>query len=196
MNKSAKMCIEENDFKSAFQRYEKANRQWKEYWYETCKTILESPKCKKEYKDKYVVHPRLKTIEKLNAPSVPSTAIIWECEPLAVEKGVEQLYIVRFLDRHKQTIIYGKVGTTTRSIKQRMNEELKYYHDSGAKYVVVERVYDCSGIPAEGLESLIRAYFIKHNPTAFKKNDRFCGMPLNLEEVDKLIALWENFVLA
>lgn len=191
MSKSAQLCIKERDIKTAYKRYTDATPRWQSYWYDVCKQILENPKCRKADKEAYKVHPKLKTIEKVKAPTVCDKSIVWNCDPLPKEKGVEQVYIVKFLDRLKNVIVWGKVGTTTRSMRARMLEELKYYHKDGARSVVIERVYDCGDVPAESLESYIRAYFSKTNPTAFKKNDRFRGMELDLETVDRLFAEWQ-----
>lgn len=88
----------------------------------------------------------------------------------------EICYLFEFYTKEK-VFICSKVGTTTRTVRERLKEELGHdtYKKMGAEFAVVHRVYKCGEIPAEGLESRIRAEYIKKYPKAFKKNDRFIG---------------------
>lgn len=190
MSKSAELCIAERDIKTAYKNYVNATPRWKEYWYNTCKEILEHPKCRKADKNRYKVHPRLKTIEKVPLPKVKATNISWDCPIPEDEEGKEQVYIVEFLGRKNECIIWGKVGTTTRTILQRILEELKYYYKDGVRKAIIRRAYDCGDVPAESLESYIRAHFSKVNPTTFKKNDRFKSLALDPLVCDRLYEEW------
>ena len=38
MAKSAQMCIDTNDLEEAIYRYNKANKNWKEHWWDTKRT--------------------------------------------------------------------------------------------------------------------------------------------------------------
>jgi hypothetical protein len=71
---------------------------------------------------------------------------------------------------------------------KRMREELSSptYTRMGAVRAVVDRVYDCGNIPAEGLESYFRAEYIKQFPNSFKKNDRFINEDFDLAQADEI----------
>lgn len=103
------------------------------------------------------------------------------------ERLGEICYLFEFYNADN-VLICSKVGTTTRTIRQRLIEELrsKTYKDMGITNAVVNRVYECGNLPAEGLESLIRSEYIKKYPKSFKKNDRFIGEKFDFELCDKI----------
>lgn len=113
-------------------------------------------------------------------------------KPIEVPKKekCEQLYLIRMLDED-DNLVYSKVGTTTRSTKERMKEHLKYYYDNGVRKIVVDRLWECGNVPAEGLESLFRATYIQRFPNSFRKNDRFINVEFDLNEADNIV---ENFL--
>ena len=86
-------------------------------------------------------------------------------------------------------MVCSKVGTTTRTVKQRLTEELRSntYKKIGCVRAVINRVYDCGDMPAEGLESYFRAMYIKKFPQSFKKNDRFMNTFFDFKEADKIV---------
>ena len=65
MAKSAQMCIDTNDLEEAIYRYNKANKNWKEHWWDTIITIFYH--CK-EWAEEYILDPIKKTIEKYFGP--------------------------------------------------------------------------------------------------------------------------------
>lgn len=86
-------------------------------------------------------------------------------------------------------ILFTKIGTTTRTIKKRLKEEIVSYTRAGftiAK-VVIESIIDCGSIPSEGAESFSRAIFIQKYPNTFKKNDRFMGIDIPVEFFNKVV---------
>lgn len=103
-----------------------------------------------------------------------------------LDNAKEKCYLFRFYDANNN-LVCSKVGTTTRKITQRLKEELRSKTYSNCAYAVIDRVYDCGEMPAEGLESLIRAEYIRKYPNLFKKNDRFIKTLFDLEEIDKIV---------
>lgn len=105
---------------------------------------------------------------------------------IATPKG-EVCYLFEFYDDAKN-LLCSKVGTTKRTVRQRLKEELasKTYKGMGATHAIVNRVYECGEMPAEGLESLIRSEYIKKYPKSFKKNDRFIGEYFDFDFCDKI----------
>lgn len=102
-------------------------------------------------------------------------------------KDGEQCYLFRFFNDYNE-LLCSKVGTTTRTVRQRLIEELrsKTYKGMGATKATIDRIYNCGELPAEGLESLIRSEYIKKYPRSFKKNDRFIGETFDLDFCDQV----------
>lgn len=103
-------------------------------------------------------------------------------------KDRQMTYLFKFLDKD-YNLVCSKVGTTTRAVLTRLKEELRSdtYVKMGAYYAVVDRIYDCGEIPAEGLESYFRAEYIRRYPQSFKKNDRFIHAEFDLAECDEMV---------
>ena len=104
-----------------------------------------------------------------------------------LDNATQKCYLFTFFNDNDE-MVCSKVGTTIRSVKQRLKEELKSktYTQMGCVRAVVNRVYDCGDLPAEGLESYFRANYIKQFPDSFKKNDRFIDTFFDLKEADKI----------
>lgn len=188
---SMKWCIEHNDFEYARTRLESTSASWKERWFETCKIIFES--CK-ELATRYVLDPIQCAIHKVTVVKhnkrkskySDSIQISAECNSLH-DEATQKCYLFEFFNEAGD-MLCSKVGTTTRSVIQRLKRELasKTYKEMGAVRAVIRRVYDCGSIPAEGLESFFRAEYIRKYPDSFKKNDRFLAVKLDLAEADKI----------
>lgn len=185
--RTANECLMANDLDTAFERYQKTNARWKNYWYEVCETIFYRSKT---WRNKYIISPVMKHIYKRGKINY-NEHIIWNCEKPVFEKGAEQFYAIRLVDKNFN-LIYSKCGTTTRTIDARMKEHLRYYIKDDVENIIIDFVMDCEKIPAEALESFFRAYGIKRNPKAFKKNDRFRGIEFSMEEIYKIIAKYKE----
>lgn len=103
----------------------------------------------------------------------------------------EKFYLIRAFDKCGKRI-FSKVGTTARTVIQRMKEHLKYYAKLGVVEIIVDQIWDCGSVPAEGLESWFRAIYIRKWPEKFNKNDRFFDVDFDLEEAQ----LWYEKYLA
>jgi hypothetical protein len=190
-NKSANKCIEENDIETAYERYQSTTNRWKGYWWETIETIYKN--CK-ELSKKYILDPIKKIITKICSPKrITNDRIFYgdNCIIQTENPTSQKCYLIEFLNEEKESLC-SKVGTTTRAVLTRIKEELrsKTYKDMGAVYCVIHRVYDCGEYPAEGLESLFRAEYIRKYPNSFYKNDRFIKQKFDLAEADKICAAY------
>lgn len=182
------------DFEGAFERWMTTSPAWKSRWFEVCERIFKS--CK-NWVDKYVVDPIYKTITKIGsikvrfAPRIrnENISVAEDCPLFNNELGTQKCYLIEFYDEDGD-FVCSKVGTTTRTIQERINEELKSktYSTMGAEFCVIRRVYDCGAIPAEGAESLFRAMYIRKHPDSFKKNDRFINTRFDYAEADRVFA--------
>lgn len=183
--KTMKDCIESGDMAEAFSRYKKANARWLDQWFATCLLILkEHP----EFADKFNINETERLITRIKERIDYSEKIFFEIEndELLTAPG-EKCYLFEFYD-DDNNLICSKVGTTKRTINQRIKEELrsKTYVEMGATKCYVKRVYDCRNYPAEGLESFLRAINIKHFPDNFQKNDRFMNIKFDFNATDLL----------
>lgn len=183
-----KKYINDNNLEGAYNRYKTAYSNWKEHWWSVVVEIWNN--CK-EWAEKFALdfekHELTKLVKRAVSKVVPSVAVTVKPSQQTFPKGAELVYLIRLLDRDGE-LVWSKVGTTTRSIKARMSEHLRYYRKYGVTELEVTRVWDCGNIPAEGLESHFRAIYMKKYPSAFRKNDRFAGVEFDLTEADKIVA--------
>ena len=98
------------------------------------------------------------------------------------EDKAQRCYLFKFYDE-KNRPIFTKIGTTTVSALKRLKQEITYYtkHDIEIAKVTICGIVDCGNLPAEGLESYLRACFIRDFPEGFHKNDRFFDMDIPTE---------------
>lgn len=106
--------------------------------------------------------------------------------------GSQLVYLFKFYD-DGENLICSKVGTTTRLPEQRMKEEIRSYKKSKNEKIAsithaeICSVIDCGEVPAEGAESVTRAYFIKKNPDKFMKNDRFVDVDIPTRTFNNIV---------
>lgn len=106
--------------------------------------------------------------------------------------GAQLVYLFKFYDSNGN-LVCSKVGTTTRLPEQRMKEEIRNYKKSkNAKIATITHadicsVIDCGSVPAEGAESVTRAYFIRKNPDKFVKNDRFIDVDIPTRTFNNIV---------
>jgi hypothetical protein len=182
--------LDNNDFEGAKERFETTSPSWKSRWFEICMTIYN--RCK-ELANVYFLNPINKTITKI-AQVVGKRRSKYDDfiqinADLAkdYDKGKEKCYLFTFYN-DKNEMVCSKIGTTTREVRKRLVEELKSktYKEMGCVRAVINRVYDCGELPAEGLESYFRAMYIKQFPNSFKKNDRFMDTFFDLKKADEI----------
>lgn len=106
--------------------------------------------------------------------------------------GRQYVYLFKFYSTSGE-LICSKVGTTTRLPEKRMKEEIRSYQKSKNERVAsittaeICSVIDCGAIPAEGAESVTRAYFIRKYPDKFMKNDRFMDVDLSTRTFNSVV---------
>lgn len=197
-NKKMEWYLENDDFEGAYERWKTTSPSWKKRWFDVCEKIYSSSK---EWVKTYVLNPVEKVINKItDVREIVTTrikkegiAISNDCNAWDDSKGLEKCYLIAFFNEQME-LVCSKVGTTTRSVFQRIREELnsKTYKGMGATHCVINRVYDCGNLPAEGVESMFRAKYIKKYPNSFYKNDRFISEHFDMTEADKFFAEYVN----
>lgn len=86
-------------------------------------------------------------------------------------------------------VVNSKIGTTERSINQRVREELRgYIKDSGweIERVEIARIISTGEYDPVFTESELRGKFIKYHKH-FKKNDRFMNLDIPVEEFEEIV---------
>ena len=116
--------------------------------------------------------------------------IEFACKEL-FDEASEKFYLLRAFNNYGE-LLFSKVGTTTRPMIKRMQEHIKAYAKIDVACIVVDRVYDCGDVPAEGFESWFRAMYIRRWGKEFRKNDRFFGPVFDLDEADALFEQYKN----
>lgn len=104
----------------------------------------------------------------------------------------EQVYLFKFYGA-EPVPIFSKIGTTTRTCKKRVAQEIRAYIKAGfdIQRVDVCKIIQCGEMPAESYESFLRAKLIKEYSNTWVKNDRFFGVDL---PVDRFITLCNQFI--
>ena len=101
--------------------------------------------------------------------------------------NVDKIYLVRFYENDK--LLFSKVGTTKRTVKTRVKEEIKAYEKSG--YVITKvKIIDFIEVANEnlslGVECQLKAKLIKKHQNNFIKNDRFT-IKIKKDEFQKIV---------
>lgn len=148
MKKTSKQYIETNDFVGAKERFDRAYRNWKEYWFDTCYTIAKN--CK-EWFTKYVFDPIEKTISPLRNKINKNN------------HGCAYVYLIKMFDTNGN-YIYLKGGKTNNLERRYYELSRNYYKIEGVQISRVEEIKTWE-LPtehlAESFEQLVHAYFEK-----------------------------------
>lgn len=176
--------INDNDFEGALYRFENTNIRWKKHWWEALETIYSKVK---SLARKYILDAENMIVKTVKAFSDTVISLVDNGE----EAG-EKVYLFKFYDE-AGNFLFTKVGTTTRKVSQRLKEEIKSYRKNfSIGYAVIESVFDCRDLPAEGAESYCRAKFIKEFPHTFQKNDRFMGVDIPVVNFNEAVTSYLN----
>lgn len=105
----------------------------------------------------------------------------------------EKCYLFKFYDETDQ-IIFTKIGTTAKTCKIRLKQEIAYYRKRDIDIVRVEisKIIQCGEMPAESYESYLRALLMKKYPNTWHKNDRFFGIDIPTETFEELCDFFRN----
>jgi hypothetical protein len=199
--KTASQCIADNDFLSALDRLEHTSANRVGYWFECCLVIMENDP---QWKAMYEPNPDYREFHPITAHGKTAQAnfqsawyhngkeILTNGRVDLLDSAEQKCYLFRFFDSNGN-LVCSKVGTTTKPIMIRIKSELREYAKLDVVTCVIDRVYDCGHLPAEGMESYFRAEYIRRHPTHFRKNDRFFSVAFDLEEADRICADYLSF---
>lgn len=192
--KSKWACLDDNDFEAALYRFERTTTRWLDYWWDCLERIYNKVK---ELAKEYILDPIAKTVHKIPKVHTVEWKDNTEDEDF-FSNGEQLLYYFTFFDRISGEKIFDKIGTTTRTAKKRLKEEVRYYNKHGFDIgkVEVRLLKNCGDTPAESYESFLRSVLTKKFPNTWKKNDRFFGADITTETIKKGINLFETMSLA
>lgn len=162
MEKSYKEYISTNDFEGAKERFESANKRWKDHWFEACEKIFET--CK-DWAKKYI-------LDKINKAILVIGEFITKRRPKD-EEATSNTYLIKMFDEVGNWVFtkIGKANVVTKRMRDFINHE---YKRDGVKISNIEIVKTYQ-VPnddlAQVLESLMRNYFRKTHK--YIPNDRF-----------------------
>ena len=167
MSKSAHMCIIDNDFISAKERYDATNGRWLAYWFNACYTIA---KANPEYLSKYLFNEE--TLEITRVKVVVKYT----------DTAVSHTYLVDLLNEHEERV-FTKVGKAN-SVGKRLTQIIdRGYREEEVSDVKILKVYEMpSDDLAEAFESLIKHYIKQNKIVGYYPQDRFT--PCNFTEDD------------
>ena len=128
-------CKENNLFEEAKERYETTSPRWKKSWWQViCDIWTRAGDWHEKYElDKIakVIINKIKDVVNQAKQVVTRTGInIIERVATTFETGTKLCYLFKFYDSNGD-LIFSKVGTTERTIRQRLTEEIKYYRKRG-----------------------------------------------------------------
>ena len=162
MAKNWSWYIMHDDLLGCYERYKQAYKNWKNHWWETLEAIYNQSA---KWAEKYILDPINRTL----------TAITRMVSNIR-SNGNNTCYWVRLIGESGITL-YNKIGTTTKTVEERMNGILKDQYKDGYENIVdydIIASWDCGKNAPEGLESYLRRMLIKkYNSQNFVRNDRF-----------------------
>ena len=171
--------INDNDFEGALHRFETTNIRWKKHWWAALEEIYSKVKTLAR---KYILDAENMIVKVVKQVADTIISLVNNGD----EEG-EKVYLFKFYDE-EGNLQFSKVGTTIRKVSQRLKEEIRSYRKNfSIGYAVIESVFNCGDLPAEGAESYCRAKFIKQYPHTFQKNDRFMGIDIPVDDFNDAV---------
>ena len=109
-------------------------------------------------------------------------------------EGQRTAYFFKFYGTDREAPIFCKIGTTIKSVDERLRREIGDYRKAGLDIRAVEicKIYDCGSLPPEAFESYLRAMLIARYPNSYVRNDRFFGVDI---DTDLFIQLCAEFAM-
>ena len=168
------------DFEGAKERYESTSRRWKGAWWDVLCEIWDNfTKWQSKYSLDKVAMTIIEIVEKAvkKRKSKPRADII-EKVPITFAKGTKLCYLFKFYDSNNE-LVYTKVGTTERTIRERLSEELRQYRKNcDISHATVESVFDTGELFPEGVQDYIKGMWMRKYNKYYVRNDRFtCDIP-------------------
>ena len=167
-------------FEDAKEKFENTSKSWKKRWWAVVCDIWDNFV---QWQEKYDLDRVAMAIIKKVAKKIVKRARktrddIIEKVPVVFAKGTKLCYLFKFYNSNGE-LIYTKVGTTERTIRERLREELRDYRKTkDIKYATVESVFDTGELFPEGVQDYIKGMWMRKYNKYYVRNDRFtCDIP-------------------
>ena len=167
-------------FEDAKEKFENTSKSWKKRWWAVVCDIWDNFV---QWQEKYDLDRVAMAIIKKVAKKIIKRARktrddIIEKIPVVFAKGTKLCYLFKFYDSNGE-LVYTKVGTTERTIRERLSEELRDYRKTkDIKYATVESVFDTGELFPEGVQDYIKGMWMRKYNKYYVRNDRFtCDIP-------------------
>jgi hypothetical protein len=98
-------------------------------------------------------------------------------------KGQRTTYLIKFYSSNDEVPLFSKIGTTAKSVNERLRDEIGDYRKSGYDITRADvcKIWNCGNTPPEAFESFLRALLIADYPGTWKRNDRFFDTDIPVE---------------
>lgn len=180
MAKSSTIYIQQNDFEGAKERFENANKQWKQHWFDTCATIAKKAK---EWLEIYILDPIKLTITKIYKTTKDYVSNSY-------------VYLIKMFD-DKDNYIFLKAGKADNPKERFSTLSKNFYKRDNIQItkVIPLRVW---GMPnnhlAQAFEQIVHSYL----SSLFQNipNDRYAPVEITEEifnEIERKYELMTNF---
>lgn len=167
-------------FEDAKEKFENTSKSWKKRWWAVVCDIWDNfVQWQEKYDLDRVAMTIIKKVAKKITKRVRKTRNdIIEKIPVVFAKGTKLCYLFKFYDSNGE-LVYTKVGTTERTIHERLSEELRDYRKTkDIKYATVESVFDTGELFPEGVQDYIKGMWMRKYNKYYVRNDRFtCDIP-------------------
>ena len=171
-------------FEDAKEKFENTSKSWKKRWWAVICDIWDNfVQWQEKYDLDRVAMAIIKKVVKKAVKKIAKRARktrddIIEKVPVVFAKGTKLCYLFKFYDSNNE-VVYTKVGTTERTINERLTEELRDYRKTkDIKYATVESVFDIGELFPEGVQDYIKGMWMRKYNKYYVRNDRFaCDIP-------------------
>ena len=171
-------------FEDAKEKFENTSKSWKKRWWAVVCDIWDNFV---QWQEKYdldrvamaiIKKVIKKAVKKITKRIKKTRDDIIEKVPVVFAKGTKLCYLFKFYDSNND-VVYTKVGTTERTINERLTEELRDYRKTkDIKYATVESVFDTGELFPEGVQDYIKGMWMRKYNKYYVRNDRFaCDIP-------------------
>lgn len=171
-------------FEDAKEKFENTSKSWKKRWWAVVCDIWDNFV---QWQEKYdldrvamaiIKKVVKKAVKKITKRARKTRDDIIEKVPVVFAKGTKLCYLFKFYDSNDE-LVYTKVGTTERTINERLTEELRDYRKTkDIKYATIESVFDTGELFPEGVQDYIKGMWMRKYNKHYVRNDRFaCDIP-------------------
>jgi len=169
-------------FEDAKEKYENTSKSWKKRWWDVVCDIWHTfTKWQEKYDLDMVAMTIIKKVKRAVSRVRNYGAEVIEKIPITFAKGTKICYLFKFYNAEGE-LLFSKIGTTERTIRQRLKEEIDYYkkHGIDVALAAIESAFDTGDMEPEGAQDYAKGHYIRKFKGHYIRNDRFaCDIDVN-----------------